>query len=75
MVYIEKLINYTIPLYGNERILPYGTLRVYDDIIGNRKDVQIKEEGSKQYFTFNRKRYYVRNIGTLHFPKFEIVEN
>ena len=71
MIKVEELKNYTIPYCGNKRILPYGDLVISDG--KNRKTVKIKDEGVKQYITINRKRYYVRNAGSLYSPKFVIV--
>lgn len=42
----------------------------YDE---SRKTCKIQEDGAKQYITFNRKRYYVRNVGRLYSPKFVII--
>ena len=39
----------------------------------SRKTCKIQDEGAKQYITFNRKRYYVRNAGSLYYPKFVII--
>lgn len=71
MIKILGLRNYTIPLYGNKRIFPYGDLIVTDG--EHKKVVRILEDGSKQYITFKRKRYYVRNAGGCYSPKFVIV--
>ena len=71
MIKIEKLKNYTVPYCGNKRRFSYGDLVVSDGEI--RKTVKIQEEGVNQYVTFNRKRYYVRNAGTLYSPKFVII--
>lgn len=71
MIKVEKIKNYTIPQYGNNRILPYGDLTVTDG--ENRKTCKIQDDGANQYITFNRKRYYVRNAGTLYSPKFVII--
>lgn len=73
MIKIEKLKNYIISYCGNKRILPYGDLVVSDG--ENQKTCKIHEEGEKQYITFNRKRYYVRNAGSLYSPKFVIIGN
>lgn len=71
MIKIEALKNYTIPYYGNKRIQPYGDLVISDG--ENRKTCKIQDDGAKQYITFNRKRYYVRNAGRLYSPKFVII--
>ncbi|HAX83142.1 MAG TPA: hypothetical protein DCY15_01180 [Ruminococcaceae bacterium] len=71
MVKIEELKNYTIPYCGNKRIQPYGDLVIFDG--ESRKTVKIKDEGAKQYFTFNRKKYYICNAGSLYSPKFVIL--
>lgn len=39
----------------------------------SRKTYKIQEDRVKQYITFNRKRYYVRNAGRLYNPKFVII--
>jgi len=70
MVKIEKLIGYIIPLYGNKRVLPYGSLVVSDGI--DKKIVDIKEDRGRWYFIFKRKRYYISNIGSLYNPHFQI---
>ena len=69
MVTIKKIIDYTIPLCGNKRIMPYGKLLVSDGEIS--KVVSIQGE-PKQFFTFTRKRYYIKNAGSLYAPKYEI---
>lgn len=71
MIKIEALKNYTIPYCGNKRIQPYGDLVIFDGEC--RKTCKIQDDGAKQYITFNRKRYYVRNAGTLYNPKFVII--
>lgn len=71
MIKIEALKNYTIPYCGNKRIQPYGDLVISDG--ENRKTCKIQDDGAKQYITFNRKRYYVRNAGRLYSPKFVII--
>lgn len=70
MIDIVELRGYTIPMFGNKRLLPYGSLVVTDG--QDTKTVVIKEDGAKQYFTFKRKRYYVKNEGSLYTPKFTI---
>ena len=71
MIKIETLKNYTIPYYGNKRIQPYGDLVISDG--ESRNTYKIQEDRVKQYITFNRKRYYVRNAGRLYNPKFVII--
>ena len=73
MLKIEKLIDYTIPLFGNRRIFPYGKLRVTD---GTTTEIKpIRDDGARQYIVFRRKRHYVRNVGTLYSPRFAFVED
>ena len=76
-VRILGVVDYTIPMCGNKRCLPYGKLKVTDGI--TTKIVPIKDGDSivdyKQYITFNRKRYYIRNIGGLHTPKYEVIDS
>lgn len=61
MITIEKIISWTIPLFGNKRIFAYGKLLVSDG--KTRRLVTTKEDSSGSYITFNRKRYRIRNNG------------
>ena len=70
MIKIEELKNYIIPYFVNKRTKPYGNLVISDG--ESRKTCKIQEDGGKQYITFNRKRYYIRNAGRLYSPKFVI---
>lgn len=63
---IKEIIRYTIPLYGNKHIFPYGKILVTD---GKTEKIVRFEDYS---FCFNRKRCYIRNTGTLYSPQFEI---
>ena len=68
MIKIIGLENYIIPMYGNKRNLPYGDLIITDGMTSGK--AKIKEDSKGQYITFNRKRYYVSNVGRLYSPKF-----
>lgn len=68
-----KTLDFTIPMYGNTRCMPYGTLSVSDGKI--TKTVKIKDDGPRQYFTFNRKRFYVVRKGPLYNSYWELEEN
>ena len=74
---IIGLVDYTIPMFGNKRCMPYGKLKVTDGV--ETKIVSIKDGdasvGYKQYFTFNRKRYYIRNEGSMYAPNFVVIED
>ena len=63
MLTIETL-DFTIPMFGNSRSMPYGTLLVSDG--KTSKKVKIKDDGYRQYFLFNRKRYNVVRKGPLY---------
>lgn len=71
---ILRIVDYTIPMYGNKRIFPYGKVEV-----SNGTDIKVvKFEGDnfcKPSFTFNRKRYFMENIGSLYNPNFIIKES
>lgn len=67
---IEKIIDYTVPLYGNKRLFPYATLLVRSG--ETRKVIKTKEDGNGSYFVFNRKRYRMTNQGSLYSPKLEV---
>ena len=64
MITIEKIISWTIPLFGNKRIFAYGKLLVSDG--------KTKEDSSGSYITFNRKRYRIRNNGSLYNPLLQV---
>lgn len=81
MLKVVKLLSYTIPLYGNKRIHPYGHMIVSDGITRKRVSFGCRMDRNgfqlpqhRDYFTFNRKRYAYKNIGSLYYPKFEITE-
>ena len=63
MLVIKKICDYTIPIFGNKRVLPYAKLLVSDGI--TEKLRPIIDDGGRQYITFNRKRYYIKNAGIL----------
>lgn len=70
---INKVKDYTIPMFGNEHIQPYGKLIVSDD---NGRVVTAKimeDKDGNQYITVNKKREYIRNAGTLYNPQFVFV--
>lgn len=66
MITIVKVVDWTIPLFGNKRIFAYGKLLVSDGKM--RQLVTTKEDSSGLYITFNRKRYRIRNNGSLYNP-------
>lgn len=70
MITIEKIISWTIPLFGNKRIFAYGKLLVSDG--KTRRLVTTKEDSSGSYITFNRKRYRIRNNGSLYNPLLQV---
>lgn len=70
-----KIINskITYPMYGNKHCLPYGSLYVTDGKL--YKYVDLKEDYingnfNGNYITLNRKRYYVKDIGSYMAVKF-----
>ena len=61
-VRIKRIIDWTLPMFGNHHIMPYGTLLVTD----GETEKACKTKGDKewdnvgyQYITFKRKRYRV----------------
>ena len=70
--------NITYPMYGNKRVTPYGKLRVVLGIETKWVDIKLDETKGyfqySDYFTFNRKRYYVKNIGGYMSANFVIDE-
>lgn len=64
-----KILSYTIPMFGNKRVLPYGKMLVEHE--GEQKVVAFGgQEAGRPYILFNRKRYYFQNDGSLYNPKF-----
>lgn len=65
-----KLLSYTIPMYGNSRIFPYGKMLVEHD--GEQKAVRFGEiaANGRFFIAFKLKRYYFHNVGSLYNPKF-----
>lgn len=72
MVQIKKVIDWTIPFFGNKRIFAYGKLLVSDG--KKERIVKTKEDYCGSYITFNRKRYRIKNNGSLYSPKLQVVE-
>lgn len=68
---IQKIVSYTIPLFGNKQSIPYGSILIAND--QEQKIVKIKDDGEKQYFLYRRKRYYIKNIGSLYSPHYVLV--
>lgn len=72
MITIEKVISWTIPLFGNKRIFAYGKLLVSDG--KTKRLVMMKEDYCGSYITFNRKQYRIRNNGSLYSPRLQVEE-
>ncbi len=68
-----RILDWTIPMYGNNRLYPYYHIDVLGED-GTERVVLTKEDGPYTYFTFRNKRYYFVNTGTLYNPKLEILE-
>lgn len=68
---VKKILSYTVPLYGNRRIFPYGRMCVAHE--GKEYVVRfgdLDNEG-RFYITAARRRFYFRNVGSLYAPHFE----
>lgn len=68
-----EILSYTIPLYGNRRIFPYGRMKIEHE--GEETVVRFGEVDSEglYYITYNRKKYRFRNVGSLYNPVFEFL--
>ncbi len=73
MLSVIALINYTIPMFGNERFQPYGKLLISDGTTDKLCDIKEDNNGI-QYINFKHKRYGVVNRGRLWSPRFEIIK-
>ena len=62
MVEVKRVLEWTIPYFGNCHIMPYGKLLVTDGETekgcSTKGDKETDTDGY-QYITFNRKRYEV----------------
>lgn len=74
MVRIIGIAKYVIPLFGNKKGEPYGSLYVSCDGKAMKKRIRTARDG-RLFFTANRNRYYVKNFGTLFSPMFAIVSS
>ena len=66
MVKIKRVLEWTIPYFGNSHIMPYGKLLVTDGettkVCQTKGDKKTDTDGY-QYITFKRKRYEVKGRG------------
>lgn len=65
-VKIKKVLSWTIPFFGNEHIMPYGSLLVTDgntECVCRTKGDRYYDNEGYQYVTFNRRRYEVLSSG------------
>ena len=67
---IKKIRSWTIPMFGNSHMFPYGVLVVSDG--ETTKECRTQENQCHTYITFKRKRYIVVNSGQLYFPRLHI---
>lgn len=72
MLKVIGIQNYTIPMFGNKRCLPYGNLVVTDGDKTQVCPIKDASDGS-QYIHFRRKPYKVRNRGGLYSPVYAVV--
>ncbi len=62
MVEVKRVLEWTIPYFGNSHIMPYGKLLVSDGItekVCSTKGDKETDTDGYQYITFKRKRYEV----------------
>jgi len=75
-VRIKRILDWTIPYFGNRHIIPYGKLLVTDGteekVCKTKGDLEY-DNSDYQYITFQRKRYRVVNKGHLHSPALTLV--
>lgn len=68
---VKKILSYTIPLYGNRRIFPYGRMRVEHEGKEYVARFGDTDDQGRFYITAARRRFYFRNTGSLYAPRFE----
>lgn len=65
-VKIKKILSWTIPFFGNDHIMPYGSLLVTDgqtEHVCRTKGDRYWDNDGYQYITFNRRSYEVIRVG------------
>lgn len=65
-VRIKKVVSWTIPFFGNDHIMPYGSLLVTDgntERVCRTKGDRFYDNDGYQYIIFNRRRYEIIQIG------------
>ena len=75
-----KVNKWTIPLYGNKHIMPYGSLYIairnekgeHTFLIVKTKGDTIYDKVGYQYVTINRQRYRVITESSMWNPKIEL---
>lgn len=68
---VKQILSYTIPMYGNRRIFPYGRMKVEHEgreYVACFGDI---DHLGRFYITAGRQRFYFRNTGSLYSPRFE----
>ena len=65
-----KLLDYTIPMFGNKRSTTYGNMLVEHEGIQKVVRFGVVDGQGRNYIVFNRKRYFFRNTGSLYAPTF-----
>lgn len=68
---VKQILSYTIPMYGNHRIFPYGRMKVEHEgreYVASFGDI---DHLGRFYITAGRQRFYFRNAGSLYSPRFE----
>lgn len=70
---IISLSGYTIPMFGSNRILPYGNLEITDGETVKICSIKDEDNSPWQYILFAGKRFRVRNAGRLYSPRYVIV--
>lgn len=66
---IIEIKSWTVPMYGSRHTVPYGLAIVEHN--GAQKTVKLGrvDQNGVTYLTFNRRRYYYKNIRSLYNPK------
>lgn len=66
---IIEIKSWTVPMYGSRHTVPYGLAIVEHN--GVQKTVKLGrvDQNGVTYLTFNRRRYYYKNIRSLYNPK------
>lgn len=73
---ILRIVKWVVPMFGNDFSEPYGTLEITDGATTRLCRTHQAAAGQAyfpQYVCFNRRRWLVKNTGTLTHPQIGLI--